>query len=255
MPAIIPDPYCNRTTPRLSVLIADDDPIQLRHLSALVRRLRPEWDVVSELTSLEQIRNEVDRLNPSLLVLDAQFKHASAIDLVRELPEGYPVIFAADEGAHAVDAFACSALDFILKPISESRFEQALRKAENSISCNRPVIGHQPRRTASSLKMYRANELVWVPINDVNYFQAERKYTRVILKDYEGLLGTGISSIIPNLNSDFFLRIHRSIILNISQMAFAKRDNFNRLTITLKNRKEKLIVAKPHEKLFKDGFS
>ncbi len=238
----------------LSVLTADDDPIQLRYLSALVRRLRPEWDVVSEVTNFEQIKNEVHRLNPSLLVLDVRFEHASAIDLVRDLPDGYPVIFVAGERVHAVDAFTCSALDFILKPISESRFEQALRKAENGI-LNNHTIGYQPRRTAGSLKMYRGNELVWVPIDDVNYFQAERKYTRVILKDCEGLLRTGISSIIPNLNCNFFLRIHRSIILNVSQMAFAKRDDFNRLIITLKNRKEKLTVAKPYENLFRDGFA
>ncbi len=237
----------------LSVLTADDDPIQLRHLSALVRRLRPEWDVVAEVTSLEQIKNEVHRLNPSLLVLDERFEHASTIDLVRELPEGSPVIFVADERTHAADAFACSALDFILKPISESRFEQALRKAEDEIfyHCR---VKTQTIRAATSLKMYRGNELVWVPISDVNYFKAERKYTRVILKDYEGLLRTGISSIVPNLDRNFFLRIHRSIILNASQMAFAKRDDFNRLIITLKNRSEKLTVAKPYEKLFKDGL-
>ncbi len=73
----------------LSVLIADDDPIQLRHLSALVRRLRPEWDVVSELTSLEQIRNEVDRLNPSLLLLDAQFKTGDELSQYRDNPSSY----------------------------------------------------------------------------------------------------------------------------------------------------------------------
>lgn len=238
----------------ISVLLADDDPAQLAYLSAMVRRLRPEWNIVSEATSSAQLQSDLQRLNPTLSILDVRFSEITSLEIIRGMHQSCPTIFVTGDPLFAVDAFTCDALDFVLKPIYSMRFEQALCKADAFIA-SKTSPSYLNRRVASSLRMLRGHDLVWTPVSEIYYFEAQRKYTRVVLKDQEGLVKMGISTVVPFLDSDRFLRIHRSSILNIAKMASAKRDEFGRLTVLLKERSEKLIVSKPYEQLFRDGFA
>lgn len=238
----------------VTVLVADDDPTQLAYLSAMVRRLRPDWRIVAEATNSTQLQADLHRLSPAVAILDVRFADTTSLEIVRGMRESCPTIYVTGDPLFAVDAFTCDAVDFVLKPVYPARFEQALRKAE-AIVATQSATSSPNRRVANSLRMLRGHDLVWTPVSEIYYFEAQRKYTRVVLKDHEGLVKMGISTVAPFLDSDRFLRIHRSSILNIAKMASAKRDEFGRLTISLKERSEKLIVSKPYEQLFRDGFA
>ncbi len=237
----------------ISVLIADDDPVQLEYLSALVKRLRPEWEIAGQLTSAIHLQRELSNPTASLAILDVRFAETTSIEIVAGLRESFPVIFVTGDPQFAADAFTAEAVDFVLKPIRTERFEQALRKAEAQLAYG-TTAGPKPH-TANSLRMFRGQELVWAQLNEVWYFEANRKYTRVVMKNHEGLLKMGISSAVRFLDPDSFWRIHRGLVLNVAHMASAKRDELGRLTVRLAGRDEKLIVSRPYEKLFRDGFS
>lgn len=242
------------STDSFTVLIADDDHTQLSYLTHLVRRLRPEWKIVAQVTSLEQVQHSLAVLSPSLAILDIRFSSSTSLDIIRGLREGYPVIFVTGDPLFAADAFSCDALDFVLKPVRQERFEQALRKAELFLQSN---AGNEKMaaRAATSLRIIRGREIIWTPINEVRYFQAQRKYTRVVLKNQEGLLKMGISTAVQFLDTEQFWRIHRGVVLNVAHMQAAKKDEFGRLTIKLADREETLLVSKPYEYMFRDGFS
>ena len=237
-----------------TVLLADDDPIQLAYLAALITRLRPEWKIVSQTLSLEQVEKDLAEFSPSLAILDVRFSDTTSLEIVRGLRESYPVIFVTGDPLFAADAFTCEALDFVLKPIKPERFEQALKKAEIYLLAQSGK-GDSRRRVATSLRMIRGQELVWTPLTEVRYFEAHRKYTRVVLKNQEGLLKMGISTATQFLNPENFWRIHRGLVLNVSHMVAARRDEFGRMTIKIADRDENLVVSKSYEYLFRDGFS
>lgn len=237
----------------LRVLVAEDDPAQLAHLSNLVRRLRPDWRIAAEVRSSIELERALQNLEPSLAILDVHFSGKTALEILRGMHESCPVIFVTGDPTVAVEAFNCDALDLVLKPFRPERLEQALRKVEAFIAAQsgRVSAGASP---ASNLIMLKGQDAVLTPLSEVRYFQAQRKYTRVVLKNHEGLLREGISSMLPKLNGSEFWRIHRGVILNVSHMDFAKRDELGRLVVHLKDRDEKLLVSRPHEHLFRDGF-
>ncbi len=154
---------------------------------------------------------------------------------------------------YAAEAFTHDAIDFLLKPLRAERLEQALQKAEASVGA-KPVRSNAPGHL-KSLRMIRGHDLVWAPLTEVRFFEAQKKYTRVVLKDQDGLLRMGIGSVAQHLDVHQFWRIHRGIILNVAHMAAANRDDLGRMVVRIIDRKEKLIVSRPYEHLFKDGFS
>ena len=238
----------------VKVIVADDNPIQLTNLIELVGRLRPDWEIVSRATSATEVEDGLEELEPTLAILNVKFADTTAIEIIQRVGDSCPVIFVTDNPLYAAEAFTCSALDFVLKPLMVERLEQAFKKAEVFFE-SKNKFRNITQPVSKSLRMFRGQELIWAELDDVCYFQAERKYTRVVLKDQEGLLKMGIASTVQFLNSQIFWRIHRGIVLNLHQMSSAKRDEFGRMTVKLTTRTEKLIVSKPYEHLFRDGFS
>lgn len=242
------------TAPEFTVLLADDDAEQLEYLSAMIKRLRPQWKIVGQVSTASEVARALIQLVPSLAILDVRFVDATSIEIVKGLRESFPVIFVTGDPLFAADAYGVDAIDFVLKPIRSERMEHALRKAEALVPL--PDDDSQARsRTVTSLRMIRGRDLVWTPLQDVRFFEAQRKYTRVVLKDQEGLLKMGISTVIQYLEPRQFWRIHRGLVLNVSHMASARRDEMGRLNVKLLDRQEKLTVSRPYEHLFKDGFS
>ncbi|MES2973015.1 MAG: LytTR family DNA-binding domain-containing protein [Pseudomonadota bacterium] len=240
--------------PGFTVLLADDDPSQLGYLASMIRRLRPGWTIVAEESSASQVARSLARLAPSLAILDIRFPDATAIDIVKDLRESCPVIFVTGDALFAAEAFTCDAIDFVLKPVREDRLEKALRKAEAFVHSHTAGSATHPGTAMNSVFMINGNSLVRAALKDVLFFEAQRKYTRVVLRDQEGLLKMGISSVMRYLDARHFWRIHRGVVLNSAHMAAAGRDELGRLVVRLRDRPERLMVSGPHEHLFKDGF-
>lgn len=236
-----------------TVLIADDDPVQLAYLAELIGKLRPSWEITAYAATLSEIEHELVQKNPSLSILDVRFAEASSLEFIQALKGNYPVIFVSGDPLFAAEAFTCQAIDFVLKPIQIHRLEQALRRAD--LFLNQQPAMLPPRREATSLKIFKGNDLIWTALGNVRYFEAQRKYTRVVLGNDEGLLKMGISAVIEELNPDTFWRIHRGLVVNIAHMTRAKRDELGRMLVSVADRVETLLVAKPYESLFREGFS
>ena len=236
-----------------TVLIADDDPVQLAYLAELIGKLRPSWEIAACAATLSEIEHELLHKSPSLSILDVRFDDTTSLEFMQALQGNYPVIFISGDPLFAAEAFPCQASDFVLKPLQIHRLEQALRRADLVLSQRASLL--PPRREATSLKILKGNDLIWTALGNVRYFEAQRKYTRVVLGNDEGLLKMGISAVIEELNPDIFWRIHRGVVVNIAHMTRAKRDELGRMVVSVADRAETLLVAKPYESLFREGFS
>ena len=241
-----------------SVLLVDDDPYQLAHLAALVNQLRPEWRVAAQLSSVVNMSTVLDTVQPDLCIFDVLFPGTTSLVVVRELGDMCPVIFVTGDPLFAAEAFDCDAVDYIMKPVRAERFEQALRKAEAVLAARSVEMAKTPGNTPvgfTSIRFLRGQDLVWSALREVRYFQAQRKYTRVVLKDQEGLLRLGLTNVQQHLKRAEFLRIHRGFVVNVNHIESARRDDFGRLVVRVSGRDDKLIVSKPYERFFRDGFS
>ncbi len=245
----------------LTVLIADDDVEQLRYLEQLISSLRPHWTIIAALNDLDALPALIASEKPSLCILDVGFAHTTGIEVIRKLEDPPPVIYVTGDASAAVQAFDSAAVDFIVKPIRKDRFEQALERAERHAERlaaerqNAVKAGGARPMAPTMVRILRGEDLMIVPLDDVRYFQADRKYTRVVLQSQEGMLRMSLYAIEPYINPEHFWRIHRGYIVNARRVSLAKRDDLGRLFIRVQDRPESLPVARPYESLFKDGFS
>lgn len=241
----------------VTVVIADDDPTQLQHLVALTRKLRPQWQIVAQATSSADAITAIREHAPTLCLLDVELSDATGIDIAQTMQSVASVIFVSGHSGYAADAFDCAAVDFVKKPVRTERLEMAFKKAEQTFAqraADGSTAGATPR--ASLVRFTRGRDLVMAPLEQVCFFQAQHKYTRVVLMDGEGLLRMNLSASLQHLDAQKFWRVHRSYIVNTAHVLSSNRDEFHRIVLKLKDRNEKIIVSKPYEHLFlKDGFS
>lgn len=238
-----------------TVLIAEDDPYQLEQLCTLVRQLRPDWELLPPVRTAALARAAIDERVPTLCIFDVELGNFSGLDIAQAATDGLPVIFVTGHASYAADAFDCSAIDFVIKPVRSERFEAALRKAENMLGLQATARAAR-NATASLVRFTKGRDMVMARLDEVAYFQAQHKYTRIVLNGQEGLLRINLSTVIQNLDRKKFWRVHRSYVVNITHIASSRRDELGRIVLRFVGRDERLVVSRPYEHLFsRDGFA
>jgi len=109
-------------------------------------------------------------------------------------------------------------------------------------------------REGTTLRWIRAslgNAMKLIAIDDVVYFQAEDKYTKVVTRDSEALIKKPIKDLYDELDQEAFWQIHRATIVNLNAIARVERDWRDQPVITLKSRPEKLTVSRTFAHRFK----
>jgi len=245
------------TTSSISVVLAQENAVDLASLAALLQDIRPRWNITGRTSNLPDLMKVLDDCDPSLCIVDVRLQGQSSLDFMQRLGDAKPTIFVADESVYAVEAFNEDAIDFMTRPLRQDRLEQALKKAERHLD----GIARAAESSAGSkaplrqiVRMLKGQDVVLSPLSEVSYFQAQRKYTRVVLRQQEGLLRMGLSAVAEQLPRDQFLKIHRSLIVNMAHVHCARRDEFGRMTIGLAGRSEPLVIARTYEHLFRDGI-
>jgi DNA-binding LytR/AlgR family response regulator len=97
----------------------------------------------------------------------------------------------------------------------------------------------------------QGNELRFITVEEILYFQAANKYTIVMTAQGESLIRRPIKDLIEEVDPAMFWQVHRSTLVNVNAIAGGTRDLRGRLRLKLKNRKETLSVSEPYEHLFK----
>lgn len=101
------------------------------------------------------------------------------------------------------------------------------------------------------IKASLGNQIRMLAVADVIYFQADTKYTRVVLTESDALIRTTLKELLDGLDPDQFWQVHRSTIVNVSAIQTVTREGPEKLTIQLKGRNEKLPVSRQFFHLFK----
>lgn len=234
----------------ISVLIAEDDPRQMEYIVGLISKFRPHWKIDGLIKNSIELNSYLRNNSPSLAILDVNLSDINCVDYLKESGAEYQVVFITGESDYAVDAFYLDAIDFILKPIHPERFEMMILKVESNLEKNIK----QNNKKLEIVKFISGNELVIKPLEEVIYFEAQRKNTRVVCSDIDGTLRIGINNVYSLLNDKKFQRIHRSYIVNINKISRAWSDELGRTFLKVCDRSDRLLVSKPYEYIFKDGI-
>jgi two-component system, LytTR family, response regulator len=219
----------NMLTPeRLRVLVVDDErPARDRVIDLLRRDAQVDWIIEAEngAAAVALVRRE----RPDLMFLDVQMPELDGIGVVETLGEEMPfTVFVTAYDHHAIQAFEANALDYLLKPFSDRRFDAAMARAKARIADrNLSTMGARLlQMTAAANAMGRLDRLVvrsggttrFIKMTEVDWIEAAGVYVNLHAGAKEWLYRATISDLSERLDRKRFVRVHRSSIVNIDSI-------------------------------------
>lgn len=221
----------------IRVLIVDDEPGARRRLERLLAA-EADIQVVDQAANGKEALEKIIELKPDLLFLDIQMPVMTGIDVVRNVgAERMPlVIFVTAYDQYAVKAFELAAMDYLMKPFDDERFEQALDRARKALRKTAPDTDHLlAERLDVLLQSYGSStpqlpkyieriavdiqgQLRIVPIEAIDYITASGNYVYLHSGDEKLLVREKMQNLEEKLPPDQFYRIHRSSIVRLDEI-------------------------------------
>ncbi|MEP6739978.1 MAG: LytTR family DNA-binding domain-containing protein [Caldimonas sp.] len=246
-----------------TALIADDEEAPRSQLRLALSRVWPELRIVAEATNGIDAWDAFLEHEPDVCFLDVRMPGMSGLDVAQRVAGQARVVLVTAHGDHALAAFEAGAIDYVLKPVDEARLERTVAK----LRAMRP----EPAEPAPDLGVLMAQldlrlrkeppleviqagagkEVRLIRADEVIYFEADSRYTRVVHTGGEALIRTPLKELLARLEPARFWQVHRSIIVSHREIASAIRLDDGGMVLTLRGRSERLPVSRHFQNLFR----
>jgi len=247
---------------RPTAVIAEDELPQRRELRAMLAELWPELNVVAECGDGLAALDALEQHRPQVLFLDIRMPGVSGLEVARAAGAQCQVIFVTAYEEYALRAFDEGAVDYLQKPVARERLSRALERTRARLNNGTPVdmaalldmvqAKLAPRKTG--IKWITAsigNSMKMFAIDEVLFFQAQEKYTRVVTADSEGHIRTPLKELIAALDSESFWQVHRSAIVRVGAIRAVEKGEDGKLRLSLKGHAEFLPVSSAFQYRFR----
>jgi two-component system LytT family response regulator len=211
----------------LRILIVDDEPLAREGIKLMLSSDSEVIEARNGREALTKIRDE----RPDLVLLDVQMPRMDGFGVVEAVgADKMPaVIFVTAHDQYAIRAFEISAVDYLLKPVTEERFRIAFERARRRLGAapgDEPArqlltvldAMANPRRYLSRLAIRSGDRTIFITIDDVEWIEAAQNYVRVHTGQATHLLHVPMNTLETCLNPERFVRIHRSHIVNLQRI-------------------------------------
>jgi DNA-binding LytR/AlgR family response regulator len=259
-------------------LIAEDEPLLLEGLRAELRSAWPELEVVAAVHDGDSALQQALQARPAVCFLDIRMPGASGLEVAQALAEDWPagepfplLVFVTAYDQYALQAFEAQAVDYLVKPVRGDRLAACVQRlrarlAERTGTADAPAQSLEPTleqlralleagaKPATKLEVIQAsagNTVHMVPIDEVVYFEAADKYVRVVTADKEHLIRMSLKDLLPQLDTQLFWQVHRGTVVRARSIVSALRHESGKVTLTLRERPERLTASRLYAHLFK----
>lgn len=216
---------------KIRTLIVDDEPLARQRVRLLLDE-EPDAEVVGESGDGFEALDQIQSAKPDLVFLDVQMPDMDGFAVLRQIPPAQlpSVIFTTAYDQHALSAFEANALDYLLKPFKPSRFKESFQRARDLIASKQAaqaargllaLLGQKPAAPTSyltRLAVKTPGKITFVDLDQVQAIEAAGKYAVVHVGKENHVLRETMSSLESHLPPQQFLRISRSVIVNIAQI-------------------------------------
>jgi len=254
-----------------TALIVDDERLMRDQIRGGLVKAWPELRIIGEAANGIDAVAAIEAQQPDFVFLDIRMPGMTGLEVAALVADRTHIVFVTAYDQHAVEAFERGAVDYLLKPVEDERLEVTVARLKQRLGSASKVGAAHPEpalaeligQLAQKLRIPKGKpQLRWIkatvggklrliPVEEVVYFQADDKYTRVFTAQSEALIRRPIKDLLEEIDPEKFWQIHRSTIVNVGEIAGAARDIRDRLMVALKNRQEKLEVSRSFTHLFK----
>jgi two-component system LytT family response regulator len=227
-----------RANKKIRTLIVDDEPLARQNLHVLLKD-DPEIEIIGECGSGHEALRVIQAKPPDLLFLDIQMPEMNGFDVLKRIDrERLPaIIFVTAFDQYALKAFEVHALDYLLKPFNDERFEKALRQAKSQLeqreinNLSRKLFAlledrqdvsqaDKPEQTAllTRVMIKSTSRVFFLKVDEIDWIEADDYYVKLHTGRKSHLLRETMGELEAKLDAGKFLRIHRSTIVNIDRI-------------------------------------
>lgn len=254
----------------LRVLVADDEPLGRERIEGLLAD-EPDVEIVGRAENGEEAVEAIGQLEPDLVFLDIEMPGMTGIDVVRKVgPESMPcTIFVTAYDQYALQAFDLAAVDYLVKPFSDERFEEAFARARRRVELEdlstlrerlQAVLSGSSAMTSSDdgagessylkrIAVQKRGRMRVVPVSDIDYISASGVYAELHVGSETHLVRTSLRALEEQLDPEEFFRIHRSEIVRLDRVELLLRESGGSYEVQLKSGKKLPVGRSRREEL------
>lgn len=207
----------------IRALIADDEELSRRALRQLLAR-HGDVQIVAECRDGEETRAAMTALRPDVALLDVRMPLGTGLEIARGRADGDGtiIVFVTAFDQFALPAFDVEAADYLTKPLSEPRFDAMLDRVRRRLAV-RQSAEHAAAPTPSLLVARVGSTDIVIPLETVEYIEADDVYAAVVANGKRQLVRTSLDALEQSLDASVFARIHRSYIVRIDRVSALRR--------------------------------
>lgn len=208
---------------KISCVIIDDEQLARELLREYIEQT-DNITIVGEATKGKDAVEMIDNLKPDLIFLDVQMPGMTGFDVLDDITHDPYVVFTTAYDQYAIKAFEKNAVDYLLKPIDQERFQLAVKRAIERMKTEQYNVGELLRDMKTENKtsydshifVQKSEKLINLAVEEIMFLEASGDYTILTTKNDQFVSSSGIGKLEEILNPEIFIRVHRSTIININ---------------------------------------
>lgn len=207
----------------IKTILIDDESLAREIVKHYLSK-HPDFEVVAECVDGFEGLKAITQLKPDLVFLDVQMPKISGFEMLELVDEKPAIIFTTAFDEYALKAFEVNAVDYLLKPIEQDRFDEALKKIASKIGAGTlegsTIIDASMLGNAQNHRIVVKNNGVIkiIPVGDLQYLEADDDQVKISAVDGTYFKNKTMSFFEQTLDPQKFIRIHRSYIINLDQV-------------------------------------
>lgn len=218
---------------KLTAIIVEDNPLALEMLTTDISNNHKEIEIIGTAISVVEAAKLLRKKQPNILFLDIMLGDGTGFDVLEIFPDlQSKIIFVTASDAHAIKAFKFSAIDYILKPYSDSDLEIAIDKVKDQIQPDKAQLEvlqqavTSPNNKPKKVSLHTSDKIIVVNIVDIIRCKSDNNYTTFYFKDGSKILVSKTLKYYADMLKEVgFLRVHQSHLINIKYIKeFIKSD-------------------------------
>ncbi|HAH59313.1 MAG TPA: DNA-binding response regulator [Bacteroidales bacterium] len=244
----------------VKIILVEDEPYNLRLLQGMIKKLRPEWEVVK---TLESVKGSVEWLrnnpHPDLFFMDIQLADGLSFEIYQQVKVNCPIIFTTAWDHYAIEAFNTNGIDYLLKPIEENRLLKAIEKVRQfspgpllekilAMSATKPAHSHKSRFLVKV-----GDKIKSIPIEEITAFYSLEKATYLFTHEKRSYdIDFALDHLETLLDPERFFRINRKFMVGLEACANITAWSNSRLKLRIDGlENQEIIVARERVQEFK----
>jgi two-component system LytT family response regulator len=231
-----PDKFFSMSTEskRLRVAVADDEPLVRQRLNSLLKR-EPDVAVVADCANGLDMLTAITQHAPDVIFLDINMPGLDGLAVAKQLPADRPplVVFVTAHQQHALEAFDLQAIDYLLKPYRPERLRQALARVRRVLASEdkMPPGGSLEPTRRNRLIIRSGDRMTVVPAAEVDWIESADNYAVLHVGRSTHILRETLTELEARLANGQFLRISRSVVVNIDRVREIRQDEHGHVMV------------------------